>query len=74
MIARGSQHNIQQINPLENRLLLYSYAQFLKVSGIYIYIYIYIYSLAHADPFVASFFRSTPVRSSVVNLLIYLVD
>jgi hypothetical protein len=29
---------------------------------------------AHAEPSVASFFRSTLVRGSVVNLLIYLAD
>jgi hypothetical protein len=29
---------------------------------------------AHVEPFVASFFRSAPVRGSMVNLLIYLVD
>jgi hypothetical protein len=28
----------------------------------------------HVEPSVASFFRSAPVRGSVVNLLIYLVD
>jgi hypothetical protein len=33
-----------------------------------------LFSLAHAEPFVTSFFRSVPVRGSVVNLLIYLAN
>lgn len=32
------------------------------------------FSPAHVEPSVASFFRSAPVRGSVVNLLIYLAD
>jgi hypothetical protein len=33
MTASSSQHNVQQMDPLENRLLLKSYAQIPKVSG-----------------------------------------
>jgi hypothetical protein len=32
------------------------------------------FSPAHAEPSIASFFRSAPVRGSVVNLFIYLAD
>jgi hypothetical protein len=31
-----------------------------------------LFPLAYVEPSIASFFRSTPVRGSVVNLLIYL--
>jgi hypothetical protein len=69
MTASGSQYNVRQMEPLENRLLLKSYAQIPEVSG-----FKWAFSPAHAELSVASFFRSAPVRGSVVNLLIYLVD
>jgi hypothetical protein len=67
LIASGSQHNIWQMDHLENRLLLKSYAQIPKVSG-----FRWTFSPAHAKPSIAYFFISAPVRGSVVNLLIYL--
>jgi hypothetical protein len=57
------------MEPLENRLLLKSYAQISKVSG-----FKWAFSPAHAELSVASFFRSAPVRGSVVNLIIYLAN
>jgi len=69
MSSSGSKQSIQQMDPLENRMLLKSYAQIQRSQDLYELI-----SPTHAEPSVASFFRSAPIRGLVVNLLIRLAD
>jgi hypothetical protein len=69
MLSSSSQHNVWQMDHLENWLLLKSYVQIPKVSR-----FRWAFFLAHTESFVTSSFRSSLARVSVVNLLYHLAD